>query len=84
MLGRTIGYCSNANLFRIASEIDFPEYSAIKDREAMRQAVTLSALMDRRMLLNRDNYKDIRDWLLDMRQLEKTYEVYVAKREKND
>ena len=50
----------------------------------MRQAVTLSALMDRRMLLNRDNYKDIRDWLLDMRQLEKTYEVYVAKREKND
>jgi len=82
--GRTIGYCSNANLFRIASEIDFPEYSAIKDREAMRQAVTLSALMDRRMLLNRDNYEDIRDWLLDMRQLEKTYEVYVAKREKND
>ena len=83
MLGRTIGYCSNANLFRIASEIDFPEYSAISEKESMRQAVTLSALMDRRMLLNRDNYKDIHEWLNDMRQLEKTYGVYVAKCEEN-
>ena len=83
LLSRTIGYCSNANLFRIASEIDFPEYSAITDRKLMRQAVTLSALMDRRMLLNRDNYKSIREWLEDMKQLEKTYGVYVVKREAN-
>ena len=83
LLSRTIGYCSNANLFRIASEIDFPEYNAITDRKLMRQAVTLSALMDRRMLLNRDNYKSIREWLEDMKQLEKTYGVYVVKREAN-
>ncbi len=83
LLGRTIGYCSTANLFRIASEIDFPEYSAITDRNLMRQAVTLSALMDRRMILNRDNYKSIREWLEDMKQLEKTYGVYVVKCEEN-
>ena len=83
LLGRTIGYCSNANLFRIASEIDFPEYSAIPDREMMRQAVTLSALMDRRMLLNRDNYKEIQEWLADMKQLEKTYGIYITKCEEN-
>jgi len=83
LLSRTIGYCSTANLFRIASEIDFPEYSAITDRNLMRQAVTLSALMDRRMILNRDNYKSIGEWLEDMKQLEKTYGVYRVKREEN-
>lgn len=83
LLSRTVGYCSTANLFRIASEIDFPEYSAITDREQMRQAVTLSALMDRRMILNRDNYKDIHEWLEDMKQLEKTYSIYLVKREEN-
>ena len=49
----------------------------------MRQAVTLSALMDRRMILNRDSYKNIREWLEDMKQLEKTYGVYVVKCEEN-
>ena len=83
LLSRTIGYCSTANLFRIASEIDFPEYSAITDRNLMRQAVTQSALMDRRMLLNRENFKNIRDWLEDMKQLEKAYGVYVVKSEEN-
>ncbi|MCR4892078.1 MAG: phosphotransferase [Lachnospiraceae bacterium] len=75
LLSCTIGFCSTANLFRIASEIDFPEYSAIKDRSQMRQAVTLSAFMDRRMLLNRDNYQDIREWLEDMKQFERVCRV---------
>lgn len=83
LLSRTIGYCSTANLFRIASEIDFPEYSAITDQNLMRQAVTQSALMDRRMLLNRDKYKNIREWLEDMKQLEKAFGLYLVKSEEN-
>ncbi len=70
LLSRTIGFCSTANLFRIASEIDFPEYSAIEDRSQMRMAVTLSAHMDRRMLLNRESYGDVREWLEDMKRFE--------------
>ncbi len=68
LLSQTIGFCSTANLFRIAGEIDFPEYSAIADRQQMKQAVVWSALMDRRMLINREHYGDIHEWLEDMRQ----------------
>ena len=83
MLSQMIGFCSTANLFRVSSEIDFPEYSAIKDQSSMKHAVTLSALMDRRMLLNRDQYKDVHAWLYDMEQLYKTYECYVKKCEED-
>jgi len=83
LLPQMVGFCSTANLFRVSSEIDFPEYSAIKEDSQMRKAVFLSALMDRRMLLMRDSYRDVRTWLDDMVQLEKTYELYVEKSEVN-
>ncbi len=72
LLSRSIGFCSNANLFRIASKIDFPEYSDIREKKLMKQAVTISAFMDRRMLLKRDEYSSIGEWLEDMERFEET------------
>ncbi len=83
LLSQMVGFCSTANLFRVASEIDFPEYSAIKDKEQMKNAITLSALMDRRMLLKRNDYRSVQDWLSDMEQLKDTYDCYLKTSEKN-
>ena len=73
LLKDMIGFCSTSNLFRCTSIIDYPEYDALEDSVKRRHAVVLSTLMDRRMILNREKYETVEDFIDEMLQMEKIY-----------
>lgn len=73
LLKDMIGFCATSNLFRCTSIIDYPEYDALKDPEKRRHAVMLSTLMDRRMILNREKYKKVEEFIDEMLNMEQIY-----------
>ena len=73
LLKDMIGFCATSNLFRCTSIIDYPEYDALEDSVKRRHAVILSTLMDRHMILNREKYESIEEFIDDMIGMERYY-----------
>ena len=74
LLKNMIGYCSSSNLFRCAGgHGNYPEYDDLTDSTAQRNAVILSIMMDHRMILCRDDYNTIQEWIDDLLNLLKEF-----------
>lgn len=64
LLKDMIGFCASSNIFRCAGgHGNYPEYDDLTDKEAQRNAVVLSILMDHRMIIHREEYTDIQEWI---------------------
>ena len=68
-----IGFCANSHIFRCAADIRYPEYDDLKDQEAIRNAKLLSLMMDHHMILRRESYRDVQEWIDDLLIMMKTY-----------
>ncbi|MBR4884014.1 MAG: phosphotransferase [Lentisphaeria bacterium] len=68
-----IGFCSSMNIFRCASIIHYPEYDDLTDPEAKRNATLLSMLLDHRMILRREEYQSVSEWVDDIASVTKTF-----------
>lgn len=80
LLKNMIGFCASSNLFRCAGgHGNYPEYDDLTDQTAQRNAVILSILMDHRMILGRENYADIQEWIDDLLSMLKAFMQQVGK-----
>lgn len=68
-----IGFCASCNIFRCASSINYPEYDDLTDKEAKRNATLLSMLMDHRMIIRREAYQSVQEWIDDMLSITKEF-----------
>ena len=73
LLQDMIGFCANSHIFRCAADIRYPEYDDLKDQEAIRNAKLLSLMMDHHMILRRESYRDVQEWIDDLLIMMKTY-----------
>ena len=78
LLQNMIGYCASSNLFRCAGgHGNYPEYDDLTDKDAKRNATLISILMDHRMILHRENYKDVQEWIDDLLNLLKEFRAKI-------
>jgi 5-methylthioribose kinase len=69
-----IGYCSSSNLFRCAGgHGNYPEYDDLTDKDAKRNATILSIMMDHKMILCREQYNNVQEWIDDLLNLLKEF-----------
>lgn len=73
LLKDMIGFCASTHMYRCTGIVDYPEYDALSDSITKRHAVILSTLMDRRMLLNREKYKNVEEFIDEMLKMEQLY-----------
>lgn len=74
LLQNMIGYCSSSNLFRCAGgHGNYPEYDDLTDKDAKRNATLISILMDHHMILHREDYKSVQEWIDDLLNLLKEF-----------
>ena len=74
LLKDTIGFCASSNFFRCAGgHGNYPEYDDLTDKTAQRNAVILSILMDHKMILCREDYADVQEWIDDLLTLLKEF-----------
>ena len=74
-----VGYCSSSNLFRCAGgHGNYPEYDDLTDADAKRNATLISILMDHRMMLCRENYKNVQEWIDDLLNMLKEFIAQVG------
>ena len=66
LLQEMIGFCANSHIFRCAANIRYPEYDDLGNEEAIRKAKILSLQMDHHMLLRREEYQNIQEWITDL------------------
>ena len=79
LLQNMIGYCSSSNLFRCAGgHGNYPEYDDLTDADAKRNATLISILMDHRMMLCREDYKDVQEWIDDLLNMLKEFIAQVG------
>ena len=74
LLQDTIGFCASSNFFRCAGgHGNYPEYDDLTDPIAQRNAVILSIIMDHRMILCREDYSNVQEWIDDLLDLLKEF-----------
>jgi len=74
LLQDVIGFCASSNFFRCAGgHGNYPEYDDLTDPIAQRNAVILSIIMDHRMILCREDYHDVQEWIDDLLNLLKEF-----------
>ena len=79
LLQDMVGFCANSHIFRCAADIGYPEYDDLKDKEAIRNAKILSLMMDHHIILHRENYSDVQDWIADLLAIVKAYMAHIQK-----
>ena len=78
LLQDTIGFCASSNFFRCAGgHGNYPEYDDLTDPIAQRNAVILSILMDHKMILCRENYKSVQEWIDDLLSILKEFRAKI-------
>lgn len=55
-LADIIGFCANANMSRCSGDIGYPEYDELTNEEDRKHAVAMSILIDRNLLLHKNDY----------------------------
>lgn len=79
LLKDMIGFCSSSNLFRCAGgHGNYPEYDDLTDAAAKRNATILSILMDHRMMLRREEYQNVEEWIEDLLSMLKEFRAKVS------
>lgn len=74
LLQDMIGFCASSNIFRCAGgHGNYPEYDDLTEKEAQRNAVVLSILMDHRMIIHREAYRDIQEWIDELLMMLKEF-----------
>ena len=73
LLKDMIGFCASSNIFRCAGNINYPEYDDLVDHQAKRNAVILSLLMDHHMILHREEYHNVQEWIKDLLDMLKEF-----------
>ena len=69
LLQDMIGFCASSNIFRCAGNINYPEYDDLTDQQAKRNAVKLSLMMDHHMILRREKYRNVKEWVDDLLEM---------------
>lgn len=78
LLQDTIGFCASSNFFRCAGgHGNYPEYDDLTDPIAQRNAVILSILMDHKMILCREDYKSVQEWIDDLLSILKEFRAKI-------
>lgn len=74
LLKDMIGFCSSSNLFRCAGgHGNYPEYDDLTDPTAKKNATILSILMDHRMMIRREEYETVEEWIDDLLSILKEF-----------
>ncbi len=69
LLKDTIGFTGTCNIARVASKFLFPEYAVITDAKAYEQMTFLSLILDQITLLNRAGYRNIEEWVSEIKRI---------------
>ena len=78
LLQDTIGFCASSNFFRCAGgHGNYPEYDDLTDPIAQRNAVILSILMDHKMILCREYYNSVQEWIDDLLSILKEFRAKI-------
>lgn len=78
LLQDTIGFCASSNFFRCAGgHGNYPEYDDLTNPIAQRNAVILSILMDHKMILCREDYKTVQEWIDDLLSILKEFRAKI-------
>ena len=78
LLQDTIGFCASSNFFRCAGgHGNYPEYDDLTDPIAQRNAVILSILMDHKMILCREDYNSVQEWIDDLLSILKEFRAKI-------
>ena len=73
MLQDSVGYAAITNWCRTTSIHQLPEYPAIEDEDGQRYAMTMAVLLDHELILNRDRFETVDDFIDMIIHFEKTY-----------
>ena len=78
LLQNMIGFCATSNIFRCAGgHGNYPEYDDLTDKTAQRNAVILSMIMCHRMILCREEYNNIQEWIDDLLGMLKKFQASI-------
>lgn len=78
LLQNMIGFCATSNIFRCAGgHGNYPEYDDLTDKTAQRNAVILSMIMCHRMILCREDYNNVQEWIDDLLGMLKKFRASV-------
>lgn len=79
LLQDMIGFCANSHIFRCAADIKYPEYDDLGDKETIKNAKILSLVMDHCMILRREEYQDVQEWIDDLLAVLKEFMAKIEK-----
>ena len=78
LLQNMIGFCATSNIFRCAGgHGNYPEYDDLTDKTAQRNAVILSMIMCHRMILCREDYNNVQEWIDDLLGMLKKFQASI-------
>ena len=78
LLQNMIGFCATSNIFRCAGgHGNYPEYDDLTDKTAQRNAVILSMIMCHRMILCREEYNNVQEWIDDLLGMMKKFRASI-------
>lgn len=78
LLAEMIGFCATSNFSRCSGEIGYPEYDAIENPVQKHNAVCLSMFLDYKTILGREEYRNVEEWIQDIREIEKIYKKNIT------
>ncbi|MBR0381004.1 MAG: phosphotransferase [Eubacterium sp.] len=73
MLRDSVGYTAITNWCRTTDIWSLPEYNAIEDEDARRYAMSMAVLLDHEMILHRDSFHSVDDYIDLIIHFENTY-----------
>ena len=78
LLKDTIGFCASSNIFRCAGgQNNYPEYDDLTDKTAKRNATILSIMMDHQMIISREKYADVQEWIDELLTMLKEFRAKI-------
>lgn len=78
LLKDTIGFCASSNIFRCAGgQNNYPEYDDLSDKTAKRNATVLSIMMDHQMIISREKYADVQEWIDELLTMLKEFRAKI-------
>lgn len=77
-LSETFGFAASANLSRCAGAVSFPDFDAIENPVQKHNALCLSIIISKQLLLQRENYLSVDDVIKDIIGIEYIYKSNIT------
>ncbi len=77
-LAECIGFAASANLARSAGEIPYPDFDSIENYVQKHNALCLTIILSKQLLLRREEYRDIDEVISDMLGVEHIYKSNIT------